>query len=1121
MVSSHILGHHRIRAGFYKDLFVGEFAEGMGKRQPRANAAKVDEQVLDIVLHDRNISRAAFELSISRLYGGGPPLYIHPSLIPDTVHPLTTGFPYPPIASLSTSFMSPPAHQPGTPEFLVSLLATAIYFSIPSLASEALTAILRTIGPRTVGYYLGFSLGKTTVSNLGCPAVSLQELAIDLEEQDYHSTSQSQHEESSDALAESCSHDSISCASDESFVISSSSPISKASPFDHLAPFHYGPISDKIGEACSCWLERWGVDIFIEEEKSVLDWLSDAASSLDTFEASSEEEKPLTETASTRPRADSLPSGLRPPSSSTWSPNWTRSKTRLIPRLFTATAAERSEGLSLDWILALISSNGFFVSSPSLYHSFPVTSVHSPAPEADAASSLAPASIIPEEERYEFAKRVVELRRAVRSKVKILRRRLMAEENLRHLSSPTKGEGKESPTAIEDSWESFTSDEWDQWCKDWDRESKHEDEQWGVFFRTHIYYVNMSSETIMRISDDHSPSSGQTYVDLPTLQQAFWDHGMMKMTITGGAAKSNSLPPEKLGFMKRVSNIIPTSLLDATPYFLVPADESLRVGDTITHSSAEGNIHNNISMDELFESSFGERYLNRGGERESALGRSGALGQALPGKRSQKLIPDKTLSRTKTPNESTFFGLLSDVYFAIQTDDANVSYCSSSIFKPTALGSPRAFFPLSLPPTQRLHTKPPLRFSVEFFDLDMLKEKERYHSRTVWYAGSLWNVYVQIVKKKKENPNFIGASPEVPKSKTSGPSSNYQLGVYLHRHSPSETLPPFSAPDPFAMERRLQSKSATREIPLPNAGITPPSLAVPRPQYDLAPGQSSRLHPLTPSTSAPQVASSSITALRSPPTMSSNSRFRGNSTSIPVATSSSSSLHPLTTPGSTTLTPSIRPRTPGGSGGWRNLGSSNTNSPVNATSGGGGFLSSSLPTVFPTFGRTRHPSSSPRDGNRRIIGYGISGASSSSVVVGSPSSPSSFTSSPSSPIPTTPIELSPAPFSSKKIPDPPFHAIMAHSDITYPYLDPRPVVSVYFSVNCLSPTGNAQTRFRSAPDAFKLDGSWGWKSSGLLDGPRISDMYGDIEAALIQMQNEMSPVGQSGSLRANVVLGVV
>jgi hypothetical protein len=60
--------------------------------------------------------------------------------------------------------------------------------------------------------------------------------------------------------------------------------------------------------------------------------------------------------------------------------------------------------------------------------------------------------------------------------------------------------------------------------------------------------------------------------------------------------------------------------------------------------------------------------------------------------------------------------------------------------------------------TTKWSTNEPFRFSVEFWGLDTLKEKNRLHSHTVWYAGSLYNVYVQVIKKK-----------------------GMQLGVYLHR----------------------------------------------------------------------------------------------------------------------------------------------------------------------------------------------------------------------------------------------------------------------------------------------------------------------------------------------------
>ncbi|KAI9835844.1 MAG: hypothetical protein M1819_001742 [Sarea resinae] len=54
---------------------------------------------------------------------------------------------------------------------------------------------------------------------------------------------------------------------------------------------------------------------------------------------------------------------------------------------------------------------------------------------------------------------------------------------------------------------------------------------------------------------------------------------------------------------------------------------------------------------------------------------------------------------------------------------------------------------------------PPFRFSAEFPNPRLLKEKKRVYSRTVWYAGSMWNVYIQKQRSSKGS----------------------HLGVYLHR----------------------------------------------------------------------------------------------------------------------------------------------------------------------------------------------------------------------------------------------------------------------------------------------------------------------------------------------------
>lgn len=66
----------------------------------------------------------------------------------------------------------------------------------------------------------------------------------------------------------------------------------------------------------------------------------------------------------------------------------------------------------------------------------------------------------------------------------------------------------------------------------------------------------------------------------------------------------------------------------------------------------------------------------------------------------------------------------------------------------------------------------PMRVGVEYYGIDRLDERQRLYSPSFFYAGSVWILYVQIMKKPK----------------------GMQLGVYLHRHGPTEPLPLRSAP---------------------------------------------------------------------------------------------------------------------------------------------------------------------------------------------------------------------------------------------------------------------------------------------------------------------------------------
>jgi hypothetical protein len=93
----------------------------------------------------------------------------------------------------------------------------------------------------------------------------------------------------------------------------------------------------------------------------------------------------------------------------------------------------------------------------------------------------------------------------------------------------------------------------------------------------------------------------------------------------------------------------------------------------------------------------------------------------------------------------------------------------------------------------------PFRFAVEFWGLDTLKEKVRLHSHTVWYAGSLWNVYTQAVRKKG--------------------GTGVQVGVYLHRQSSVDPLPSVSAPRPAPALQAAPPSTFVAPIPVPLSSV--------------------------------------------------------------------------------------------------------------------------------------------------------------------------------------------------------------------------------------------------------------------------------------------------------------
>lgn len=177
------------------------------------------------------------------------------TLIPTPLYPLTRSFP-----DYAESEAAPPGHHPATPRFLLSLLATAIYLSIPSVAGQSLRHILTTVGPTTAIRYLNFAIGK----GIGPEEENTPEAAVGLE----HLA-----EISNSGAADVASISSkLSCLPIEEDETRKEDPAEAVYDEDCEGEltgerhFIYGGVSDKVGEAAACWLTRWGHDMLAYEE---------------------------------------------------------------------------------------------------------------------------------------------------------------------------------------------------------------------------------------------------------------------------------------------------------------------------------------------------------------------------------------------------------------------------------------------------------------------------------------------------------------------------------------------------------------------------------------------------------------------------------------------------------------------------------------------------------------------------------------------------------------------------------------------------------------------------------------------------------------------------------------
>jgi hypothetical protein len=638
------------------------------------------------------------------------------------------------------------------------LLATANYLHIPSVTSQALLLVLSTIGPWTITRYFGFAIGHGIGQSEGnepkaavgldvigkpAPPVAPTQPPTQATKTDEVSP-QDEEDEDDDLVKVSSLGNSASTGKDRAVSGTSQHTYDTQSvytehPDDGEQTYFYGVVGDKIGEACACWLTRWGGDILALEEAVEARLYPPPSSTkfsapfpkLTHNRASSYPASgPAPATFSTFFASMSLQSASHSTSSLT-SPSRRSTTPQLHPFLISPAMAgrPRSGSTSVPTRAPQVWSHGGM-----------------PARWARAVMSADNLFVRGEWERFVFMTRVVELRR-------------------RQLAREAAEAAKQGEAAV----------------KRIERLRRSEESEWDEMFKAGIYYSHIVSrarilpewdanrpqslEDLYRISQEPS-SNGKPFVELCTLQSAHWRQSILRSQITshsivsnsrsssptpGGCSFSTSSTEGELGGLVSTADILASPAPDDTKaYFPIPSDASVRVGHDRTNSLSDADAE----LDLLSSPS-----------------------------------PSSPPTKVRKPaSESDLFGLRPSRRTAREIAEEHARGGSE---------------------VAKWSTNEPFRFSVEFWGLDTLKEKNRLHSQTVWYAGSLYNVYVQVVKKK-----------------------GMQLGVYLHRQSAVDPIPPASAPASFVLLNLNNPPTPTESgmgvvAPLPRMGATPPDRDAP------------------------------------------------------------------------------------------------------------------------------------------------------------------------------------------------------------------------------------------------------------------------------------------------------
>ncbi|KAI9890491.1 MAG: hypothetical protein M1814_003975 [Vezdaea aestivalis] len=255
-----------------------------------------------------------------------------------------------------------------------------------------------------------------------------------------------------------------------------------------------------------------------------------------------------------------------------------------------------------------------------------------------------------------------------------------------------------------------------------------------------VYYIHLSFEQLQHIKRQKD-ILGRPVIAESIVTNALWSALELRQKIVN--VNENHL---ELGLRQTIFKNPGTASPD--PMLGVTSDSSAGEGDTGTSSRKVGWVKIDLKQVESCQTyaEQGEppRWLIPSLDSTSVVGESSENGG--------QSISFRTSSSAHPPSHHESAWHPSD---ALTTTTETVPVPTARLKSSTPSRSSSAG-----PTTPPSYTKfPPFRFSAEFPNPRALKERKRVYSRTVWYAGSMWNIYIQKVRSTKST----------------------QLGVYLHR----------------------------------------------------------------------------------------------------------------------------------------------------------------------------------------------------------------------------------------------------------------------------------------------------------------------------------------------------